>query len=106
MWRIAANGGVEQPDGSFLDQCPHTLDPIQHPFHRSYLPFQNFESAYGDTAVQVNYPDRYRTTGPPRTVDRLGFCRNHFVRPVGLHSSTYRRPPPVESAATSLPFGE
>jgi hypothetical protein len=40
MWRIAANGGVEQPDGRFLDQCPHTLDPIQHLFHRSYLSFQ------------------------------------------------------------------
>jgi hypothetical protein len=40
MWRIAANGGVEQPDGSILDQCPHTLDPIQRLFHRSYLSFQ------------------------------------------------------------------
>ena len=50
----------------------------------------------------VNYPDRYRTTGLPRTVDRLGFCRNHFARPVGLRSPTYCRRPSASPAAMNL----
>jgi len=46
----------------------------------------------------ANYPDKYRRRGPLRTVDRLGFCRNRFVRPVGLQSPMYCRHPSASPA--------
>jgi hypothetical protein len=44
MWRIADDGGIEQPDGSFLHQRTHTPDPHRH-FDRARLALRRTSSA-------------------------------------------------------------
>ena len=85
---ISSQGGNITLNGNF--HSPSVLSIVSVVF--------NLRAALSRHRHPANYPDKYRRRGPLRTVDRLGFCRNRFVRPVGLQSPMYCRHPSASPA--------